>query len=46
MDSLEGAEFSKLLDNSFRDHMFSFSNQFIEFAEKSYLNLKTFNNSF
>jgi len=39
MDSLEGAEFSKLLDNSFRDHMFSFSNQFIEFAEKSYLNL-------
>ena len=37
--SLDAAEFSKLLDNSFRDHMFAFSNQFTKYAEKIKINL-------
>ena len=39
VESLEAAEFSKLLDNSFRDHMFAFSNQFTKYAEKIKINL-------
>ena len=38
VETIEAAEFSKLLDNSFRDHMFAFSNQFIEYAEKININ--------
>jgi len=39
VESLESAEFCKLIDNSYRDHRFAFVNQFIEFSEKLNLNL-------
>lgn len=37
--SLEAAEFCKLIDNSFRDHMFAFSNMLAPLAEKLDLDL-------
>jgi len=37
--SLEAAEFCKLLDNCYRDHNFSFVNQFVPFAEHLGLDL-------
>ena len=39
VESLEAAEFCKLIDNSYRDHRFAFINQFIKFSEKLNLNL-------
>lgn len=37
--NLEHAELCKLIDNSFRDHKFSFINQFLEFCERTKINL-------
>jgi len=37
--SLEAAEFCKLIDNTFRDHLFSYSNQIAQLAEKLNLDL-------
>jgi nucleotide sugar dehydrogenase len=38
--NIESAELCKLIDNSFRDNKFAFTNQFIPLAEKNDLNLK------
>jgi UDP-N-acetyl-D-mannosaminuronic acid dehydrogenase len=38
--NIESAELCKLIDNSFRDNKFAFTNQFIPFAEKNGLNLE------
>jgi UDP-N-acetyl-D-mannosaminuronic acid dehydrogenase len=37
--SLEAAELSKLMDNSYRDHKFAYVNQFINFCEKLKIDL-------
>jgi UDP-N-acetyl-D-mannosaminuronic acid dehydrogenase len=39
VQSLEAAEFCKLIDNSYRDHRFAFVNQFIKFSEKLNIDL-------
>ena len=39
VDNIKSAEFAKLVDNSYRDHKFSYSNQLIEPCEKLGINL-------
>jgi UDP-N-acetyl-D-mannosaminuronic acid dehydrogenase len=39
VENIKSAEFSKLIDNSYRDHKFSFSNQFIEPCERLKIDL-------
>ena len=39
VDNIKSAEFAKLVDNSYRDHKFSYSNQLIEPCEKLKINL-------
>jgi len=39
VDDIKSAEFAKLVDNSYRDHRFAFSNQLIEPCEKLKINL-------
>ena len=39
VENMEAAELCKLIDNTYRDHKFSFANQLIPFAEKIGVNL-------
>ena len=39
VDNIKSAEFAKLVDNSYRDHKFSYANQLIEPCEKLGINL-------
>ncbi len=39
VDNIKSAEFAKLVDNSYRDHKFSYSNQLIEPCERLKINL-------
>jgi UDP-N-acetyl-D-mannosaminuronic acid dehydrogenase len=39
VDDIKSAEFAKLIDNSYRDHRFAFSNQLIEPCERLKINL-------
>ena len=39
VDSLEAAELAKLIDNSYRDTIFAYSNQLSKLSEKLNLNL-------
>ena len=41
VDNIKSAEFAKLVDNSYRDHKFSYSNQLIEPCEKLKINLNS-----
>jgi len=41
VDDIKSAEFAKLVDNSYRDHKFAFSNQLIEPCEKLKINLNS-----
>ena len=41
VENIKSAEFSKLVDNSYRDHKFAFSNQLIEPCEKLKINLNS-----
>lgn len=41
VENIRSAEFAKLVDNSYRDHKFSYSNQLIEPCEKLKINLNS-----
>lgn len=41
VEDIKSAEFAKLVDNSYRDHKFAFSNQLIEPCEKLKINLSS-----